>query len=176
MQKWETNGVAGPTFNCGLHLPQSFLKGPITAQEDNKAIARHVFEAWNSGNMDEVANQVVAADAVWHDAQDPFQDVRGPEHLKRLAQMYRDAFSDLRFDLKIQIAEGDYVATLIEASGTNDGELMGQPATGRRTSVLLTSTDRIEDGKMVESWSTWDTLGMLQQLGLAPKGAQAATA
>jgi predicted ester cyclase len=146
------------------------------AQEDNKAIARRVFEEWNTGKIDDVADQLVAPDAVWHDAQDPFQDIRGPEHLKRLAHMYRDAFSDLRFDIKLQIAEDDYVSTLLEGTGTNDGELTGLPPTGKRSNVMVTSTSKIVDGKMVESWTTWDTLGMLQQLGLAPKGAQAATA
>jgi len=33
--------------------------------------------------------------------------------------------------------------------------------------------DRIEQGKMVESWTTWDTLGLLQQLGVVPSPQQA---
>jgi SnoaL-like polyketide cyclase len=49
---------------------------------------------------------------------------------------------------------------------------MGQPATGRHSSVLLTQTDRIVDDKIVESWSTWDVLSLLQQLGLAPAGTE----
>jgi steroid delta-isomerase-like uncharacterized protein len=145
------------------------------AHEDNKAIARRIWEAFESGNLDQY-DQLVAADATTHDAQDPFTDLRGPEHIKRLVQMYRKAFSDIHFDIKRQIAEDEYVATLLEASGVNSGELMGQPATGKRSTVMITSTDKIVDGKITETWTTWDTLGMLQQLGLAPKGAQSATA
>ena len=34
---------------------------------------------------------------------------------------------------------------------------------------------RIAGGKIVESWNCWDTLGMLQQLGVVPRlGAKAA--
>jgi hypothetical protein len=29
--------------------------------------------------------------------------------------------------------------------------------------------DRIVGGKLVESWASWDFLGMLQQLGVVPK-------
>ncbi len=28
--------------------------------------------------------------------------------------------------------------------------------------------DRIIDGKIVEEWEEWDTLGMMQQLGVVP--------
>jgi hypothetical protein len=31
-----------------------------------------------------------------------------------------------------------------------------------------TQTDYISGGKIVESWSNWDTLGMLGQIGAAP--------
>lgn len=64
--------------------------------------------------------------------------------------------------------------TLLEAQGDNTGELMGRPATGRHSRIQITQTDRIVDGKIEESWVTWDTLGMLQQLGLVPTGPQAA--
>lgn len=134
------------------------------ATEENKAIAKRVFGAWNTDDIDDVADQCVAPDAVMHDPQDPFLDILGPEHVKRLAHMYRAAFSDLHFDITLQIAEGDYVATVLEGRGTNDGEVMADPAT-----VVITSTDKIVDGKIAETWITWDTLGMLQQRGLAPR-------
>jgi predicted ester cyclase len=31
-----------------------------------------------------------------------------------------------------------------------------------------TQTDYISGGKIVESWSNWDTLGMLRQIGAVP--------
>jgi hypothetical protein len=33
---------------------------------------------------------------------------------------------------------------------------------------------RMAGGKIVESWNCWDTLGMLQQLGVVPQLGQAA--
>ncbi|MCP2624681.1 ester cyclase [Mycolicibacterium smegmatis] len=51
---------------------------------------------------------------------------------------------------------------------------MGRPATGRHARVMITIPDRHADGKIAESWAIWDTLGMLQQLGLvsSSSGAQ----
>jgi len=64
---------------------------------------------------------------------------------------------------------------VLQANGDNTGEIMGQPATGNQ-SALVTQVDRVAEGKIAESWSGWDTLSMLQQLGLAaPASPQPAT-
>ena len=68
-----------------------------------------------------------------------------------------------------QIAEGDLVVTRWTAMGTNDGELMGMSPTGKSVKIEGIGVDRIADGKVVESWGCWDTLGMMQQLGAIPE-------
>lgn len=54
---------------------------------------------------------------------------------------------------------------------------MGIAPTGKRSTSTGITIDRYENGKAVESFSNWDTLGMFQQLGvvpmLAPAGAKA---
>ncbi|CRZ18539.1 ester cyclase [Mycolicibacterium neworleansense] len=144
------------------------------ADDQNKAISRRIWEIFASGDLGELDN-LVAPGAAFHDTQDPFGDQRGPEHMRSLMGMYRKSFTNMRFDIKAQLAEGDFVCTMIEAQGDNTGEIMGQPATGKHSRINLIDIDRIEDGKVAESWVTWDTLGMLQQLGLIPAGAQQTT-
>jgi len=34
---------------------------------------------------------------------------------------------------------------------------------------VLKENAAVENGKIAESWNVWDTLGMLQQLGVVPK-------
>ena len=46
--------------------------------------------------------------------------------------------------------------------------MMGAVPTGNQVTVTGTQTDYISSGKMVESWSNWDTLGMLRQIGALP--------
>ena len=43
--------------------------------------------------------------------------------------------------------------------------MMGAAPTGNQVTFTGTQTDYISGGKIVESWSNWDTLGMLQQIG-----------
>ncbi len=135
--------------------------------EQNKATAKRLFDAWNERDLD-VFDELMSADAIDHDPQNPFAEVHGPDGLKRLVQMYLAAFSDQRFLVNEQIAEGDFVTTRWTGTGTNDGEMMGMPATGKSAVVQGITINRFRDGKIVESWATWDTLGMMQQLGVVP--------
>ena len=47
--------------------------------------------------------------------------------------------------------------------------------TGKQTSSTGIQIDRIQNGKIVESWVSWDTLGLLMQLGAIPAPGQACT-
>jgi predicted ester cyclase len=66
------------------------------------------------------------------------------------------------------IAEGDNVVTRQTITGTNQGELMGIPPTGKQINVQQIAINRIVNGKIAETWAIADVLGMMQQLGLAP--------
>jgi steroid delta-isomerase-like uncharacterized protein len=79
------------------------------------------------------------------------------------------AFPDLKLMVEDQIAEGDKVVTRWSATGTHQGELLGIPPTGKQTTATGITIDRIQGGKIVETWTHWDNLGLLQQLGVVPQ-------
>ncbi len=136
-------------------------------EQTSKQIARRVIEeAFVGGRLDAV-DELIAADAVSHDPAIP-ESVRGPEGVKQVIAGYRAAFPDLRIEIQDQIADGGSVATRWTARGTHQGDFMGLAPTGREATVTGITIDRIADGKIVESWSNWDTLGLLQQLGAIP--------
>ncbi len=133
--------------------------------EDNKTRARRfIEEVWNQGNV-AVIDELAAPSF-----SDPglLPPVQGLEGLKQYVTMYRTAFPDVYFTIDDQIAEGDKVVTRFTATGTQKGELMGIAATGRRATVMGITITRYENGKVVESWSNFDALGMMQQLGVVP--------
>ncbi|MFI7525848.1 ester cyclase [Nocardia salmonicida] len=142
--------------------------------EQNKATAKRIFDAWNTRDLD-IFDEVMSADAINHDPQNPFAEVHGPEGLRKLVEMYLAGFSNQRFLVNEQIAEGDFVTTRWTGTGTNDGEMMGMPATGKSAVVQGITINRFRDGKIVESWASWDTLGMMQQLGVVPSAHSATT-
>ena len=86
--------------------------------------------------------------------------------MKTFAAEFREAFPDFRDSIDIQIAEGEMVATRFTSRGTHRGTFMGVEPTNKELSWTGISIDRISEGKIVESWANWDTMGMTQQLGV----------
>jgi len=138
--------------------------------EENKAIARRIFEEiWNKRNLDLIgetfATNFVRNDPASADLSGPI----GPEGFKQVVNVYVSAFPDHHFTPESIIAEGDMVVTRWTATGTHKGELAGIPPTGVYAAVTGISIYQIADGKVVEEWSNWDTLGMMQNLGVIPR-------
>ena len=141
--------------------------------EENKDLARRFMdEVYNKGNL-EFIDEVVASNYVVHDPNSPEGVSGGVEGAKQFVGMYRSAFPDIQMTVEDLIAEGDKVVTRWKARGTHQGELMGIPPSGNQVAVTGISIDRIEGGKFVESWSNYDTLGMMQQIGAVPSAEQA---
>src|SRR5262245_1106114 len=98
--------------------------------DDNKSVVmRYAQEVLIAGNL-ALVEDFISPDYVRHDPGIPVE-IRGPQGVKQLATGFRAAFPDFHLTTEIILAEGDKVAVLWRASGTNQGELMGRPATGK---------------------------------------------
>ena len=131
----------------------------------NKMKERRFFEEiWSKGNF-AVVDDLVAPDYIDHNAN---TSTAGPEGVREEVSLYRNAFPDLVFTIEDVIAEGDRVAVRWTNAGTNVGDFLGIPATGRSFSVPGIDIYRLEDGKLAEHWHVVDMYGQLIQLGLLP--------
>ncbi|GAC1558433.1 MAG: hypothetical protein NVS9B9_21310 [Ktedonobacteraceae bacterium] len=138
--------------------------------EENKANECRFFEeGWNQGNTT-VFDELLAADFRAHDPSGP---IHGPEEYKQFCATYRTAFPDIHFTIEDQIAEGDLVASRWTGTGTHQGPLMGIPPSSKRVSITGMTITHFASGKATESWGSYDTLGMLQQIGAIPMPGQA---
>ncbi len=137
--------------------------------EDNKALVQRFFEeVCNERNLG-VANELFTADHTYHDPSSPSIGL-GPEGMKQLMSTYQTAFPDAHWDIDAMLVteDGDTVVTRWTGRGTHTADLPGIPATGKKAMVPGIWIHRVVGGKIVESWNVWDTLGMLQQLGVIP--------
>ena len=142
------------------------LKGEYQMSEHNKTIARRSFEGfWNKGDL-AVLDELYAGDVVAHDA--PPGLPPGLEGTRQFFTMYRAAFPDTHMEIEDQLADGDKVVTRWTATGTHTGDLMGIPPTGKQVKVPGITIDRLKGDKIVEYWSLFDQLGLLQQIGAVP--------
>ena len=138
----------------------------------NKEIVRRALEdSWQDPG---VFDELISSDYVGYDPALP-EPIRGPQGAKNNFKQYSDAFEGAHITVKDQIAEGDAVATRWEGRGRHTGELMGVPPTGKEIVVEGLNLTRLRDGKIVEEWSNWDTIGMLQQIGAIPSATAAQT-
>jgi len=136
----------------------------VSADTNKEIVRRLGVEPWE-GKLG-VIDELVAPDYVGHDPAQP--EMHGPEGIKEFITGYLAGFPDGRITIDGQLAEGDMVATRWTGRGTHQGELMGIPPTGKQVTVSGITISRVKNGKVVEEWSNWDTLGMLQQLGVVP--------
>jgi steroid delta-isomerase-like uncharacterized protein len=142
-----------------------------TSTEANKAAIRRFRAAMNAGDM-EAAFAVFAPDAAIHMAGAP-----GPISAQDFAHFGRvmlGAFSGASSTVEDMFAEGDKVVTRITFRGTQTGEMMGIPATGRSVEIAETIIDQFADGRIIQSWRLFDQMTMMQQLGLLPAPGQGA--
>ena len=135
--------------------------------EENKAIVRRwVDEAYNPGNVG-LMDELFAADFVNHDPANPM--VRDLEGLKQDVRTQHAAFSDRHASIDELLADGDKVIKRFTYRGTQTGEWNGIPATGKQVTLQGIDILRIVNGQITEIWWGYDTLGVLQQLGVIPQ-------
>ncbi len=129
---------------------------------------RHVFDELNKGKAAVVAviNEACTADFVFHSSRG--EEIRGLKDFIRHNTDFFNAVPDAHFTVDDMIAEGDKVATRWTATGTHTGEIGGIPATGEKFTFWGITIDHIVSGKCAEEWERYDSLGLMQQLGLIP--------
>ena len=133
--------------------------------EENKALVRRFYEAFNTQNV-AALDQFAAADFVDHGLPPGVPPNR--EGAKQYLGMFVAAFPDLHFMAEDMVAEGDKVVCHLYASGTHKGDFQGMPPTGKQIKIEAFDMLRIANGKLVDHWGVFDALGMMQQLGALP--------
>ncbi|HSM59122.1 MAG TPA: ester cyclase [Candidatus Sulfomarinibacteraceae bacterium] len=140
--------------------------------EQNKVLTRRlVEEVWNQGNY-AVVDELVAGDYLGHSTA-PETETHGRQGYREFYTTLRQAFPDIQFTIKDQIAEGDRVVTRWTARGTHQGKFQGIPPSGQHGEITGISIDRIAAGKVVECWTNADDLGLMRLLGVLPAPQQA---
>jgi steroid delta-isomerase-like uncharacterized protein len=132
--------------------------------EVNKAVVRRALEeGWNRHSIPVIAelypNCVYRSPAIG--------ELKGEAFRQYVSSLFI-AFPDFLGRVEDQLAEGDRVVTRWTSTGTHQGEFMGIAPTGKKITLSGIIIDRIVNGKIVEEWSEWDSLGMMQQLGVVP--------
>lgn len=137
-----------------------------TTIEESRDNIRRVIEVLYSRGDLSVAEELYSPNYLRHDPATPNVGT-GLTAIKQVVNTYRTAFPDLELTMDDTVAEDNKVLARWTARGTHLGELQGAAPTGKRFEVTGLTLMQFADGQIVEEWTHWDVLGMLQQLGVS---------
>ena len=138
-----------------------------TSTEQNKAIIRRFFDAWN-GRQPEAFDELVALDVVRHCQATPGVDVLDLDQLKAFLRLDTGVFPDSVQTIKHLVADGNLVALWATYEGTQRGPMGPFSPSDARAQFDFGAVFRMEDGKIAEWWVTRENMTILRQLGHLP--------
>lgn len=134
--------------------------------ERNKAVVRRFFEAFAADDR-AALNDLLSPDLVAYSHGSP--DPQGREGHMQGIVMWNVAFSDTRFTIEEQIAEGDSVASRVTMTSVHDrDDFQGVPPSGKEIATESLTIERIAGGRIVERRVYSDWRGLMQQLAAVP--------
>jgi len=158
-------GAVGVSAICVAVLQMSCLCGPCEVATANRELAVAAFEAVAASDLDAL-DDLIAVDYVRHCEATPDVRVDSLAAFKEYLLAERASVPDPQLKVVHLIAEDNLVAFWARYSGTQEGPMGPFPATGNEMDIAFSGFHRIEDGKIAETWVTWDNLAALSQLGL----------
>lgn len=159
--------VGGVLVLAAAMLQSSCLCGPCEVATTNKELAIAAFEAVGSGELEKL-DTMIAADYVRHCEATPDVEVTSLEEFKQFLLKDREIFPNPEIKVVHLIAEDNLVAFWVTYTGVQEGPMGDFPPTGNPMEIDVSGIHRIQDGKIAETWVTWDNLAGLVQLGLWP--------
>jgi steroid delta-isomerase-like uncharacterized protein len=141
------------------------MKAQAEVEEQNKKTVLSSHEAWNKGDI-EALKEIYSLDYVWHFAG---EGILSLEDLIEDIKWEKTTYPDKIISNEDLISKGDKVISRYIFRGTHEGEREGIPAKGKKVEMEGIIIDRIENGKIVETWEVADLLSLYKQLGMELK-------
>lgn len=153
----------------GFNAP-AIAANPNESVEQNRAIAlRFAQEGWGTNpNWEKTWDELASPDLIYH-FNSTAQPIVGLKANKEFNKSLFQGFPNIRQKIEDMLAEGDKVVYRTTIQGTNTGEFLGTPSTGKSVKVNDFTMLRFSSGKIVEMWYECNLLEVLQQLGLVPR-------
>jgi predicted ester cyclase len=140
---------------------------PTVQEASNKAAVRRAMAAANTHDWELISktfDEIFLPDVLIRTPL-PIQ-VTGVQAVKEVFATLHRAYPDLQVTIDDLIEEGDKVVSRNTVTGTNQGEYMGRPPTGRPVTYNEIFIARFEGGRIAETWGVADVLAQLKQLGV----------
>ena len=137
--------------------------------EDNKRVVRRFFEeVWNRNDVSKL-DEILSSENKHYFGTNLSRV--GPNEARAIIENWRRGFPDFQYHVEDMIAEVDRVVSRVRFTGTHAGNFEIEGRTLSPTNSKIEGPEifimRLAASKIVESWTAWDRLGVLRQLGAA---------
>jgi steroid delta-isomerase-like uncharacterized protein len=150
-----------------LAAAAAFAQSPVSSGQqgcsNTQTASRVLLEKMGQGRF-EISNEIYGPNFIAHGFGRDYSLAEDNASGKQI----RDAFPDLKVSVVRTAAEGDLVAVHWRSDGTNSVKAGPFPGTGKRATVDGMTFFRFADCRIVEEWTVYDNLSVMQQLGLMP--------
>ncbi len=137
--------------------------------EANKATVKQMLLDLSAGNVAGFTDHLSPTYVRHCQAMPPeLQEIRGRDAMHQWLLANLVPFPDYHEELEWLVGEGDFVAWRSRGTGTQSGPFGPFPATGKRMDLVIIGMHRFEGSLVAETWTSWDNLAALTQLGHFP--------
>ena len=126
---------------------------------DPEEVVRAYFDAWSEGDG-EAMRDLVSDDYQAHVHALDGTEERDADQLITVVDSHAKAFSEVEYELHEVLCHDDCVAVRATMHACHE-------ETGREAEMDGIAILRLDGGRIAEEWSSWDYLGLANQLGLA---------
>jgi steroid delta-isomerase-like uncharacterized protein len=95
-------------------------------------------------------------------------ETTGAEAVREVFARLHRVFPDLHITIEDLVEEGDKIVSRNTVTGTQRGEYMGIPPTGKSVTYNEIFIFRFADGRIAETWGVVDVFSQMKQLGVIP--------
>ena len=129
-------------------------------REDPVALVRRYYEAWGEGDADAL-RELLADGYRGHVHALAGTEERDARELAEVLEHHADAFDWTQFEVEDVLRDDGRLAARVAMKARHR-------ETGREAEIEGLVILHVEHGRIAEEWSSWDYLGLAEQLGLAP--------
>lgn len=137
--------------------------GDFRIEQANKLLARRYYEEIISTGDVDALPEFIALDYV--EVHDGVTYELGIEGAKEHILGVRTTYPDLTVTVERQIAEGEWVASVVTARGTHHGVWLNMTPTNRPVTITAVNVDRVVNGRIVQHSGAANLLGPLLEVG-----------
>lgn len=164
--------IMGVALMVSIMAPMHAAAGPSAAESNLDVATRYFTDVWGKA---EAGQAIIADDFQRVDRSSPTHPL-GRTGTLFLAAYLHSGFSDVAFTIDEAVVDGDTIAIIWQAHGTNDGSYGFLPATNRAVTWTGMSFLTVKDGQVMQEVTNLENLSALLgdtgELRLSPSYAQ----